>query len=385
MLIYFSQLRTKHLGYLRFACFSVAAYAILSFASTPPSHGQHEFWDTIDAMIEEASQPEPEPLSEEENWDYIEKHLLEPNRAANKERAEKERAEKERANKRQVDDIKFDAVDAISGERQDAPAPQSNGQDFHPDDIKFDAVDAISGERQDAPAPQFEVRTNKDMAAPHHNRLEYYPHCSRSVRATDVLPANSPRRAYDGNLSQLHAYLSCVWWADGTDVGSKVENSDSNRHLFNYYNSKCADTYQCVAIASVDITKPNDSSLYFSEAERKAYNTHYYSDLLRGGFDNNDIPAIENYKNEDKEKACGLEITDLIIRRRQLGMANICSAKIKDPIAILCAGYRDWGEEDLRESRRRGRKTTYAPAPNPCLPASEKYYRNLVQGRLNAR
>ena len=236
-----------------------------------------------------------------------------------------------------------------------APAPQSHGKppESYP---HFEPLDVIPGVRQDAPAPQYVAPRATDYD--HILRRETYPHCSRSVRAIDVLPANSPRRAHDGNLSQLHAYLSCVWWADGPDVGSEVLND-----FFPYYNSKCADAYQCVAIAEVEALP----APYFT--------THSYSDLLSGGFDNQDIPRISN-----NEEECGLDIMDVIIRRRELGMTDICSAKIKNPIEILCAGYKNG-----RQRKAKQRRQTYTPAPNPCLPASERYYRNISGGRLNAR
>ena len=240
MLIYFNQLRIKYLGYLRFTCFSVAAYAVLNFVSVPQLKGESSYYKQ------------------------------------------------------------------------------------------------------------------------HQARARIYPHCSRSVRAIDVLPANSPRRAHDGNLSQLHAYLSCVWWSDGPDFAAHTDHRSLVflDNSFPYYNSKCADAYQCVAIA---LTKEYD----------------YFSDLVSGGYDNNDIPVIPY----PVEYQCGLNIMDLIIRRRELGMTDICSAKLRDPIEILCRDYRYRNQKLSLEIR----KKLWDPYPNPCLPAGEKYYRNTSQGRLNVR
>ena len=340
MLIYFNKIRIKYLGCLRFACFSVAAYAVLSFASTPQSHGQHEFWDTIDAMIEEATQPEPEPVDEaQERWDFIMDHIIfeEP--------------------ENEPDDIQFDAVDAISGERQDAPAPQSHGKppESYP---HFEPLDVISGTPQEAPAPQSTIEPIE--------RVLTYPHCSRSVRATDILPANSPRRAHDGNLSQLHAYLSCVWWADASETVG--HNGGDHRYFglnsvtkFGYYNSKCADAYQCVAIAA-PYKEPTEWKWYPSMSEKREENTKHNSDLLSGGFDNNDLPSI-GWRDE----RCGYDAMDLIIHRRKLGMTDICSVKIKDPIDILCPKH-------FRNPKFWAANPSFTPPPNPCLPSSEKHY-----------
>ena len=162
-----------------------------------------------------------------------------------------------------------------------------------------------------------------------------YPSCSRSKLAKDVLPADSPRRAFDGNLSQFHAYLSCVWWSGGPDAPS-----DDDYDGYSFYNSQCSYVYGCVPW---HLEKDDDDVL----------------------------------KADRGDRSCGLNVMDLIItRRNHVGnngqsapLADICQAKIKNPIEIVCPGAID----DEREwEEKRGR--SYQQPPNPCAPGSENFY-----------
>ena len=172
-----------------------------------------------------------------------------------------------------------------------------------------------------------------DPFSEHRWRLYDYPTCSRSKLAKDVLPADSPRRAFDGNLSQFHAYLSCVWWSGGPDV-------PSSKDWYSFYHSQCADTYGCVP--------------YNREKDE--------DDLLNAG---------------REDRSCGLNVMDLIIaRRNHVGnngqsapLADICQAKIKDPIEIICTDTRD---RHRKIATNRGE--SYQPPPNPCAPGSENFY-----------
>ena len=172
----------------------------------------------------------------------------------------------------------------------------------------------------------------------HDARLWTYPRCSRAKLAKDVLPADSPRRAYDGNLSQFHAYLSCVWWSGGPDV-STVGNWGPAEYPF--YNSQCADMYSCVP-----------------------YHPSKDDDFI--------LPADRG------DRSCGLNVMDLILARRNhvdgngksAPLADICQAKIQDPIEIVCPDAR---KDEQETAKRRG--TAYHPAPpNPCVSGSENFY-----------
>ena len=179
----------------------------------------------------------------------------------------------------------------------------------------------------------------------HDAKLAGYPLCSRTMLAKDILPADSPRREFDGNLSQFHAYLSCVWWSGGPDMSS-------NRDRFAFYNSQCADMYSCVP-----------------------YNRGKDADVL--------LSAGRG------DRSCGLNVMDLIIARRNnvdgngqsAPLANICQAKIQDPIEIVCPeaikDAREYEEDEARVFNRRirGEKVgPYQQPPNPCVPGSENFY-----------
>ena len=173
-----------------------------------------------------------------------------------------------------------------------------------------------------------------DSFGEHYTRLYGYPVCSRAKLAKDVLPADSPRRAHDGNLSQFHAYLSCVWWSGGPDV-------PSHKYLYSFYNSQCADIYRCVH--------------YNRSTKKKA--------VLSAG---------------RGDRSCGLNVMDLILARRNhvddngqsAPLADICQAKIQDPIEVICTNTRDRHREKAKDYG----ELPYQAPPNPCIPGSENFY-----------
>ena len=188
-----------------------------------------------------------------------------------------------------------------------------------------------------------------DVFNKHDGRLNGYPVCSRTTLAKDVLPADSPRREFDGNLSQFHAYLSCVWWSGGSDVPTVGRWGPAE---YPFYNSQCADIYSCV--------HRNGST------EKSA--------VLSAG---------------RGDRSCGLNVMDLIIARRnnvddngqRAPLANICQAKIQNPIEIICPeaikDAREYEEDEAYVFNReiRGEKVEpYQQPPNPCVPGSENFY-----------
>ena len=165
-------------------------------------------------------------------------------------------------------------------------------------------------------------------------RTDSFRACSRTKLSKNVLREDSPRRAHDGNLSHFHAYLSCVWWSGGPDAPSDKED-------YPFYNSQCADIYRCVHRNRL---KKKKSALLYADR-----------------FD----------------RTCGLNIMDLILARKnhvgndgqKAPLADICQAKIKNPIEIICPGTieynREWEEDHGR---------SYQQPPNPCAPGSESFY-----------
>ena len=165
--------------------------------------------------------------------------------------------------------------------------------------------------------------------------------CKSSVPAKSFPETDPDRHAHDGELSQLHAYLSCVWWADGPDDDLKTS----------YYNSTCAVAYQCMASQR---TRKDD------EPED--------SQLLKGDLSSEDL--------------CGVNITDLIMKRRDHSvngesapLTDICDHKKDvDPIDLICPNVR-------AESRMKARGS-YRSSPNPCTPEGEGYYSALMKFQL---
>ena len=179
--------------------------------------------------------------------------------------------------------------------------------------------------------------------------IEELPLCSRELRVAEVLPKDSPRLKHDGNLSQLHGYLSCVWWKNDQSLDSLMREVP-------FYNAECVQTYQCIPW-------------------KKKSPESFQSDLwdiniwAPGAFIGTEVQYL------DIEKTCALNAMDLIMSRREnviIGkngahypspLSNICEHKKADPTLILCPRF-------IGKART---------APNPCDPKNEYYYEALYE------
>ena len=219
-----------------------------------------------------------------------------------------------------------------------------------------------------------------------------YPVCSHYDN--ELLDLDLRSHPDDDKLTQLHAYLSCVWRSGGPDVVPAEQNI-----FFPYYNSRCADTYECVAIVKITQEHYHPDNKYI----RSAYffgglmsmldgpdnffnlKNYYDSTLLgafssgRGGYDLGQKFSANNTVNFNAETVCGINIRALIDDRDEMGLTDMCSTTVKDPIDIMCPGVRI-SEQTVANHRGRA----YSPAPNPCLPASGEYYDSLWKSAQQA-
>ena len=187
-----------------------------------------------------------------------------------------------------------------------------------------------------------------NVNAEHDQRLTEYPSCLRTKRAVDVLGYYHLRNGLHGNLSQYHAYLSCVWDYGGPDVVRTGKYYD----VYRYYNSHCADLYQCVPVE-----RPDKGHILFFRA---------------GGL-----------LDDRPDTLCGVNITELLIRRRThhkngelLPLDKLCENATPvgvNPIDILCPGVtqalRKWNLFHGQEIK---------PPPNPCDTKNFSLYQEYV-------
>ena len=179
----------------------------------------------------------------------------------------------------------------------------------------------------------------------HEQKQQQYPLCRRDKRPEDLGIFSF---LHDGNLSQHHAYLSCVWFSRG----SNTPYIDFERYSF--YNSMCADMYKCVAV--------------------KFYHNGVASDSL--------VNPTTHLFVEQGDINCGVNIMELILIRRKarantgtfeylMDFCALSRAAGTNPIETMCAGV----TARMREMvDRPGYKASFTPAPNPCLKENEAFY-----------
>ena len=189
-----------------------------------------------------------------------------------------------------------------------------------------------------------------DVNAEHNARLINYPSCSRTKTAEDLIGHYS-RKQMDGNLSQYHAYLSCVWYY-GVDA---LPKDYANMMKYRYYNSECADIYQCVPVE-----KPDKGHILF----------------FKGG----------GLLDERQDMVCGLNLTDLLIHRRNQGkevdyygkrnlVDELCSGfyTTGNPIRMVCPGI-----TRALALQYDTYNLNFSEPPNPCDAEGLEFYKRYL-------
>lgn len=155
----------------------------------------------------------------------------------------------------------------------------------------------------------------------HAHRMESFPMCSNYKKANDLYPSYySLPNPQDGELSQLNAYLSCVWRSQGSTSGS----------VASYYSRECSDTYGCVAIREYPVESSGagslDRPLTISEHRPKPDGPVYATD----------IPLFWFGSQFGFYQRCGMAVYQLNLARSQNGLPSLCESIPVDPVKLFC-------------------------------------------------
>ena len=154
------------------------------------------------------------------------------------------------------------------------------------------------------------------------DRLLTFPVCSNTVQADTLYPSyyNLPN-PQDRKLSQLNAYLSCLWRSRGS---TSVPNGA-------FYSRECSDAYGCVAFREYSVSNgvgsefPDDRPLTFREFR-----------ISDGTVLASDIPFISLFESISVHLLCGVAVHQLNIARSRHGLPNLCESVPEDPIGLFC-------------------------------------------------
>ena len=154
------------------------------------------------------------------------------------------------------------------------------------------------------------------------NRLLTFPVCSNTVQADTLYPSyyNLPN-PQDRKLSQLNAYLSCLWRSRGSTLHPGAI----------FYSRECSDAYGCVAIREYSVKNgvgsefPDDRPLTFREYRNSDGTVHA-----------SDLPFMPIAASVDGRRLCGVIVYQLNLARSRHGLPNLCESVPEDPIDLFC-------------------------------------------------